>query len=338
MKVTPSVAIVILNFNGKEYLNRNLQFLFRISYRNTSLVVIDNASTDDSVAWLQQQHPAIKLIINEANFGFAKGYNAGLRHIESDYYLLLNTDVEVTESLLEPMIALLQQDDQAAACQPKICSLNARDHFEYAGAGGGQMDVLGYPFARGRLFFSCERDIGQYDDEQEVFWASGACFLIRRTCFWEENGFYEFYFMQHEETDLCWRLKQKGYKILYTGKSVVYHQGGAHLGYADPKKNFLNFRNNWIMLYRNVPRCYFWLYIVPFRTGLDVAASFYFLFRNNFATFLSVHKALFRFWLWWWPNRQHTGTATPIRSLAGVYKGWIVIDYFIKNKKALRRL
>jgi GT2 family glycosyltransferase len=336
MSFTPSVAIVILNFNGKEYLNLNLPHLYRQSYENTSLVVIDNASTDDSVAWLQQKHPKIRLIQNKANYGFAKGYNIGLQHVESDYYLLLNTDVEVTRPFLEPMVALLEREERASVCQPKIRSLHTRNRFEYAGAAGGLIDALGYPFARGRLFFHCEEDTGQYDDEQEIFWAGGACFLIKRSCFWELNGFYEFYFMQHEETDLCWRLKQKGYKIMYTGKSVVYHEGGAHLEYANPQKNYLNFRNNWVMLYRNLPRAYFWFYIVPQRTALDVAASFYFLFQNNVETFLSVYKALSGFWKWWWLNRKKKRTVlSSFRSLTGVYNGWIVVDYFIKRKKVL---
>lgn len=334
MKSAPHVAIVLLNFNGKQYLETYLPFLYLLTYSNYSIVVVDNASTDDSIDWLKEHYPFVQIIGNKENYGFAQGYNEGLRSIKSQYYLLLNTDVEVTPSFLEPMVALLEKNAQTAVCQPKVLSYTDRNVFEYAGAAGGMIDKLGYPFARGRLFFTCEEDRNQYDDEIEIFWASGACFLIKSECFWEADGFYNYFFMQAEELDLCWRLKQKGYKIMYTSKSKVYHVGGAHLSYDNPRKNLLNFRNNWIMMYRNMPSSYFWLYVVPVRTSLDILASFYFLYKTNLKNFLSVYSALFGFYKWLLQSgRKEKEQVTEFSGLKALYNKSVVIDYFLRGKK-----
>lgn len=339
MKDFPLVTIVILNYNGKEYIENNLPYLIELTYPNIKIIVIDNASTDNTIEWLNYHYPSVSIVLNEKNAGFAQGYNIGLRNIKSDYYLLLNTDVEVTPNLLEPMIKLLEDDEKNAVCQPKILSYLDRSSFEYAGAAGGMLDKLGYPFARGRLFFTCEIDSNQYDDDIEIFWASGACFLVKAKCFWEANGFYEYYFMQHEETDLCWRLKLKGYKIFYSGKSHIYHVGGAHLSYEDPKKNFLNFRNNWIMNYRNMPNQYFWFYVFPIRTIFDILASFYFLFRFNLNVFLTIYKAHFEFYKWLLNIgiKQKTDTVQFLQ-LTAVHNRFIVLDYFLKRKKKFKDL
>jgi GT2 family glycosyltransferase len=334
MNSLPHVAIAILNYNGKYYLEKNLPSVFSMTYSNTSIVVIDNGSTDASVDWLRNNYPEIKVIKNNKNLGFAEGYNNGLKEIKSDYYLLLNTDIEVTDYLVQPMVQLLERDNKAAACQPKILSQERRKYFEYAGAAGGMIDSLGYPFARGRIFYTLEEDLNQYDDEAEIFWASGCCLLIKTKCYWEANGFYEYYFMQSEEIDLCWRLKKSGYKIFYTGKAWVYHQGGAHLSKEDPNKNLLNFRNNWVMMYRNLPNKIFWFQILPFRLILDISASFFFLFKMNFKTFLSVHRGLFEFWKWWFRiGKKQKKEVSSFKELAGVYKGCIIFDYFLRNKK-----
>lgn len=337
-KILPHVTIAILNYNGKEFLERNLPFLYQLSYSNFTITVIDNASTDNSVQWLKDYHPAVNVIFNKNNFGYAKGYNEGLKQIRSDYYLLLNTDVEVTNGFLEPMVDLLEKDPKNAICQPKILSLENKDRFEYAGAAGGFIDNLGYPFARGRLFFTCEEDNQQYNASSEIFWASGACLLIKADCFWEVKGFYDYYFMQHEELDLCWRLKIKGYKVLYIGETAVYHQGGAHLPYKSANKNYLNYRNNWIMLYRNLPPLYFWFYIAPLRVTLDIIASFYFLNKSNFITFLSVYKAILHFGKWLIFHREKDGATIMPQRLSGYYNNWIVFDYFIRGRRTYSKL
>lgn len=334
MKPFPLVSVVILNYNGKYYLERNLPFLLLLTYPNLRLCVIDNNSTDGSVQWLQKYYPQVDIIYNEKNFGFAKGYNIGLQQIKSEYFLLLNTDVEVTPKLIEPMVATLENDASSAVCQPKILSMLKKESFEYAGAAGGLMDKLGYPFARGRLFFTCEEDHGQYDDIKEIFWASGACFLIKASCFWEMKGFYEYFFMQSEETDLCWRLKLAGYKILYCSQSSIYHLGGAHLAYASSKKTFLNFRNNWVMLYRNMPTGIFWLKTAPLRLILDMAASFYFLVTSNLKNFIAVYNAIFQFFLWYIKTgRKEKKKISNFTNLTGVQNISIVVAYFIKKKK-----
>lgn len=335
MKGTPPlVTIAILNFNGKAFLEANIPYLERLTYTNYRIAVIDNDSSDDSIEWLRLQYPWIRIIQNKENLGFAQGYNSGLKQIESDYYLLLNTDVEVTSMLLEPMVNLLEEDESRAVCQPKILQYSNKGKFEYAGAAGGMIDKLGYPFARGRLFFTCEEDKEQFNDVKEIFWASGACFLIKSRLFWEVNGFYEYFFMQHEETDLCWRLKLKGYKIFYSGKSEIYHVGGAHLSYHNPHKNFLNFRNNWVMLYRNMPSGYFWFYVAPIRTALDIVASFYFLYRSNFKSFLTVYEALYEFYKWLFQRGKKEKVRTSsFLTLVGVHNRFIVFDYFIKGRR-----
>lgn len=311
-----------------------MPFIYNLTYENKSIIIIDNCSTDGSVEWLNLTYPEVKIILNEANFGFSKGYNVGLKDNKSEYYLLLNTDVEVTPGLLEPMIEILGKDEKAAICQPKILSYHKRDHYEYAGAAGGMLDRLGYPFARGRLFFNCERDNQQYDNETEIFWSSGACFLIKSKCFWEANGFYEYFFMQSEEVDLCWRIKLMGYKVMFTPASRVYHLGGAHLSYESKQKTFLNFRNNWIMLYRNQPTSFFWLYIFPSRTLLDVLASFYFLSQGRKKNFVAVYQAILQFYKWLLKYGRHERFNYKKKSvLTGMHYRWIVVDYFIKRKK-----
>ena len=229
------VAIAILNWNGKNWLEKFLPSVISHS-ENNDIYIIDNASTDDSVAFLKLNFPQVKIIQNTENHGFAGGYNEGLKKIKADIYCLLNSDVEVTENWLNPVVDLFQKDLNISAVQPKILDFNRKNFFEFAGAAGGFIDNLGYPYCRGRIFDEIEEDKGQYDDETEIFWASGCCLFIRSADFWKQNGFYERFFAHQEEIDLCWRLKNDGKKIFYTGKSTIYHVGGGTLNKQSEQK------------------------------------------------------------------------------------------------------
>ena len=218
------------------------------------IVVADNASTDNSVNYLKENYPTIRIIENPKNEGFAKGYNSALKAVDADIYGLINSDIEVTENWLEPIITQFRNDEKIAVVQPKICDFNNKKLFEYAGAGGGFIDSLGYPYCRGRVFTEIEEDQGQYDDSRDVFWASGACFFMRSNIYKALDGFDPTYFAHQEEIDLCWRTLNLGYKVRYEGKSVVYHVGGATLKTSNPTKTFLNFRNSLFTLVKNLPK------------------------------------------------------------------------------------
>lgn len=249
--ITP-LAIAILNWNGQSWLEKFLPTVIQHS-PNTDVYVIDNASTDQSVDYLLAHFPSVKVIINKENTGFAGGYNNGLQHIDAEIYCLLNSDVEVTENWISPVVKLFEKDPDIAAIQPKILDYHRKNFFEFAGAAGGMIDNLGYPYCRGRIFENLEEDKGQYNDETEILWASGCSLFIRRKDFWEQNGFDERFFAHQEEIDLCWRLKNTGKKIYYTGESTVYHVGGGTLSRQSPQKTYLNFRNNLSMMLKNLP-------------------------------------------------------------------------------------
>ena len=234
------IAVVILNWNGEALLERFLPSVLEYS-KGTDVYVVDNASTDGSVAYVAQHYPNINIIQNSSNGGFAKGYNEGLQHVKADVYCLLNSDVEVTPDWLEPIKNTFKTQPEAAIIQPKILDLMQKDHFEYAGAAGGFLDKFGYPFCRGRIFQTIEKDEGQYDDIREVFWATGACMFIKSDVFWSLGGFDEDYFAHQEEIDLCWRAQNAGHKVFYVGHSHVYHLGGSTLSNMNPKKNFPQF-------------------------------------------------------------------------------------------------
>lgn len=247
------IAVVILNWNGKSFLEQFLPSVVKFS-TNAQVIVADNNSTDDSITFLQTNYPKIDIIQLDKNYGFAGGYNKALNQIDSEYYVLLNSDVEVTENWLTPMVELLDNDQSIVACQPKIKAYHNKTHFEYAGASGGFMDKYGYPFCRGRIFDNLEEDKGQYDNVTEVFWASGACLFIRSKEYHEIGGLDEFFFAHMEEIDLCWRLKNQGYKIMVCPSSIVYHVGGGTLNKVKPQKTFLNFRNSLLTLHKNLPK------------------------------------------------------------------------------------
>lgn len=289
-----NLAIAILNWNGKNWLEKFLPNVILHS-ENTDVYVIDNASTDDSVVFLKLNFPQVKIIQNTENQGFAGGYNEGLKKIDAEIYCLLNSDVEVTKNWLNPVLDLFQKDLNIAAVQPKILDYNRKNFFEFAGAAGGFIDNLGYPYCRGRVFENIEEDKGQYNDETEIFWASGCCLFIRSEDFWKQNGFDARFFAHQEEIDLCWRLKNDGKKIFYTGKSTVYHVGGGTLNKQSAQKTFLNMRNNLSMLVKNLPfSVVFW--IILSRLILDGAAALYFAFKNGLPHLWAVLRAHFSFY------------------------------------------
>ena len=294
MSILPKVAIVILNWNGQNYLEKFLPSLLATAYDNKEIIVADNGSTDGSVSLLQQHFPQIKLIRFNENNGFAKGYNVALKNIQADYYAIINSDIEVLPGWLTPLINLLEQDKLNAACQPKLLSFKNRNLFEYAGGAGGWLDSFGYPFARGRVFDICEEDKGQYDTTERVFWVTGAAMVIRRSVFNELKGFDEYFFAHQEEIDLCWRMQLAGYKLYCCPSSVVYHVGGGTLPRGNSLKTYLNFRNNQIMLYKNLPWSQKW-WKIPFRIFLDAVSALKGLFIGDGGYFLSILRAHFSF-------------------------------------------
>ena len=288
-------AVVILNWNGKHWLEKFLANVIQNSL-NTEVIVADNNSTDESVAYLKENYPNIRIIHNDGNYGYAKGYNLALRQIDAEYFVLLNSDIQVTKDWTCPIIELMEKDQSIAACQPKILDYNNKNKFEYAGASGGFIDKFGYPFCRGRMFDDLEEDKEQYNDGTEVFWATGACLFVRASHFFEAGELDEDFFAHQEEIDLCWRLKNKGYKIMVEPKSEVYHVGGGTLNVGSPFKTHLNFRNNLYMLFKNLPLSSLFI-IIPIRLVLDGIASITFL-RNKQGInhFFAVMKAHFSFY------------------------------------------
>jgi GT2 family glycosyltransferase len=288
------IAIVILNWNGEVLLERFLPSAIEHS-KDADIYVADNASTDDSIAFVTTNYPTVKIIKNTENGGFAKGYNDALIHVEADIYCLLNSDVEVTPNWLIPIIDAFSNIPDVAIIQPKILDLLKKDYFEYAGAGGGFIDQLGYPFCRGRIFQTLERDNGQYDDIKEIFWATGACMFVKKNVFEELNGFDADYFAHQEEVDFCWRAKNHGYKIMYVGTSKVYHLGGSTLSNMNPKKTYLNFRNSLFSITKNLPRRKAFI-IIFLRLLLDGIAALRFIWQLRFKHFFAIFRAHLSFY------------------------------------------
>jgi GT2 family glycosyltransferase len=284
-------AVVILNWNGLDFLQRFLGIILKNSAKEgISIYVADNGSTDGSPDWIEKTYPGIRLLRLEKNHGFAGGYNRALHGVEAEYFVLLNSDIEVTPSWLEPMVSFMDQNRDVAACQPKIKSWHNRDHFEYAGAAGGYIDKYGYPFCRGRLFSYVEKDSGQYDTIRDVFWTSGACMIVRSDAWMKCSGFDDDFFAHMEEIDFCWRLRIAGYRLCIIPESVVYHVGGGVLPYNSPFKTFLNFRNNLFLLYKNLPETRMHR-IMFIRKLLDGMAAILFLITGRFRHFVSVWRA-----------------------------------------------
>ena len=285
------VAVVILNWNGADFLEKFLPPLLESTDPSMAEIwIADNGSTDRSIDLLRTDFPSVRLITLEKNYGFAAGYNRSLEQIDATYFVLLNSDVEVTTGWLEPLYRMISDNPEIGACMPKIRSWYQRDHFEHAGAAGGFLDRFGYPFCRGRIFNSIEVDEGQFDTDSNVFWATGACLLIRADLYRKSGGLDPFLFAHMEEIDLCWRIKNMGYEIKYCHSSVVYHVGGGTLPENDHKKTYLNFRNNIILLYKNLPFQRLFPVLFP-RFILDFVSIFQFLFRFEFRNMMAVIRA-----------------------------------------------
>jgi len=334
LTTSPSVAIVILNWNGKQYLEKFLPSVFLTAYDNYKVVIADNASADDSVAFVKKEYPQAELMLLPKNFGFAKGYNESLKKLEANYYVLLNSDVEVTPGWLSPMIALLEEHTNIAACQPKILSWQHRQLFEYAGAAGGWIDAYGYPFARGRVFDICEEDKGQYNNIAEIFWATGAALVIKTKVFHQLHGFDEYFFAHMEEIDLCWRMQLAGYKVYCCPQSIVYHVGGGTLPKGASSKTFLNYRNNQIMLAKNLPFREKW-WKIPYRMTLDQVSALKTLLSGDAGYFRAVVKAhlAFIYWIFFENKKATRYKRKPLKKLSGVYNGNIVWKFFGQKKK-----
>ena len=283
------VAVVILNYNGASMLAKFLPSVIEYS-PGAGIVVADNASTDDSVAVLRESFPTVRLLQLDHNYGFAGGYDKALEQVDAEYFLLLNSDVEVTDGWLEPLLSFMEQHPDAVACQPKILAYNNKTYFEYAGAAGGFIDRYGYPYCRGRLFDTVEEDNGQYNDVCRVFWATGAAMMVRSDAFRKAGGFDGRFFAHMEEIDLCWRMLARRGEIYVVPQSRVYHVGGATLNKSNPRKTFLNFRNNLLMLYKNLPadelRC-----VMCARAVLDYVAALKFLLTGAWGDFKAVLAA-----------------------------------------------
>ncbi len=332
---TPHTALVILNWNGKHLLERFLPGITEHTHEDVELIVADNASDDGSIEYLAKRYPAIRVISLDKNYGFAGGYNRALKEVEAGYYILLNSDMAVTQGWTEPCIEILQKNDDIAAIQPKIRSLVRPSAFEYAGAAGGFADYLGYPFCRGRIFDTVEEDNGQYDDVCDVFWASGAALFIRSEAFHQVGGFDDRFFAHMEEIDLCWRLHHAGYRIMVCPQSVVYHLGGGSLSRSNPGKTYLNFRNNLWMLAKNLPVRHFYIRLL-LRIIMDTAAAIKFLFtRGQMHDCLAVMKA---YWSFFGSLGSMRRESRNISGSIPLYKNSIVKDYFFLGKKTFSDL
>lgn len=329
-------AIVILNWNGKQFLQKFLPSVIEYSsLPDVQILIADNGSSDDSIPFLRKNHPSVRIIEMDKNHGFAGGYNLALQEVESDYYILLNSDVEVTEGWIQPIIKPMDDDPSIAACMPKIKDYHRKDHFEYAGAAGGYIDRLGYTFCRGRIFNVVEKDRDQYNSRTEIFWATGACLAIRAQLFHETGGFDTDFFAHMEEIDLCWRLKNRGYRILFSPDSEVFHVGGGSLPVNHPHKTYLNFRNNLFLLYKNLSPHHFRRKIGT-RQILDGVAALKFLFGLEFRNFASVIRAHISYFFnihLLKTKRKNNLEHNKAYDHPEIYPHSIVFDFFFRKKK-----
>ncbi len=334
-------AVVILNWNGKKFLEQFLPgVILNTLSADTSVFLADNGSDDDSVQWVTRNHPEVQVIRLDGNYGYAGGYNRALNQIEAEYYILLNSDVEVEPGWADKLITFMDMHPNVGACQPKIRSYASREMFEYAGAAGGYIDRLGYPFCRGRIFESVEEDRGQYDDTREIFWASGSCIAVRGDAFDQCDGFDESFFLHMEEIDLCWRIQNAGYTVCYFPHSVVWHVGGGTLGYGSPSKIYYNFRNSLLMLAKNLPAKHLRRTIF-IRQVLDGLAAVMLLFREGHQAAFAVAKAHRDF------RRQKTAIRTfrTINPNPGIFNyphtvmnKYLLFEYYVRRRKIFSEL
>lgn len=334
------VAIVILNWNGENFLKKFLPNVIRHSIADgVEIVIADNGSTDSSIKFLENNHPAVRIIKLDKNYGFASGYNLALKQVESEYYILLNSDIDVPQGWLSPLIQFMDLTPNAAACMPKILDYNNPSHFEYAGAAGGFIDYLGYPFCRGRILSNIEKDNGQYDNPIEVFWASGASLFIRSKVYWEVGGLDDDFFAHMEEIDLCWRIKSIGYSNWCIPASKVYHVGGGTLPNNNPRKLYYNYRNSLFMLFKNLPRNRFLLTFFT-RLILDGLSAFAYLLKGNFGFLKAVFMAHTSFWksLKDLRLKRKTVKRSNPRDNNQILRKSILIEFFVLKKKTYSKL
>ena len=328
------IAIVILNWNGRKLLEDFLPSVVAFS-KEATIYVADNASTDDSVDFVRTHYKDVHIICNSVNGGYAKGYNDALKEIDTDVFCLLNSDVEVTPGWLGPIESCFKKNSDVAIVQPKILDYKNKEYFEYAGAAGGFIDRLGYPFCRGRIFQSLEKDKGQYDNISDIFWASGACFFVRSAVFNEMNGFDEDYFAHQEEVDFCWRVKNKGHRIICCGNASIYHVGGATLNNMNPRKTYLNFRNSLYSILKNLPKRVA-LPIIIARLFLDAIAGFRFILQLKFNHFIAILKAHISFYYNFkncYKKRENINKSIKYYATTSV-----VWSYFVLKKKKFNNL
>ena len=333
-------AVVILSYNGTKWHELFLPLIVAEAHTGYDVVLADNASTDNTLEYVQQNFPTVKTLRIERNFGFANGYYEALKRIKAKYYILLSADFEVTHGWFPPLHQAMERDTQLAACQPKIRYYRERDKFEYAGAGGGFMDKYGYLFCRGRIFFDIEKDNGQYDDDIEVFWASGGCFMVRADLYHKVGGLDNELYAHMEEVDVCWRLKNAGYKIGYIGSSTVYHVGGSVISYGSTQKLYYNFRNNLILLIKN-EKGHKLVWLFPLRLVLDGIAGLRLLLTGNPKQTLTIIKAHFHCYREigkWFARRRENQAMITTRNEEGIYRRSIVWDYFLLRRKVFTRL
>lgn len=336
------VAVVILNWNGEQMLAKYLPGVVEYSRQEAEVWVADNNSSDGSMHLLETQFPQVKTLVLEQNYGFAEGYNRALKKIDAEYYILLNSDVEVTHHWLTPLVEFMDAHPQVASCQPKLLAVHDKDRFEYAGACGGFIDKYGYPFCRGRIFDVVEQDNGQYDYQQEIVWATGACMMIRAEDYWQAGGLDGRFFAHNEEIDLCWRLRLMGRKIFCIPESQVYHVGGGTLPKGNPRKTFLNFRNNLTMLYKNLPDEDL-AYVMRMRWFLDYLAAFETLVLNrNWGDCKAIFQARRVFKAWrhdFDVDRQKIQTARKEHGkISCLYQKSILWQFYAKGKKTFQEL
>jgi GT2 family glycosyltransferase len=327
------VSVVILGWNGKHFYEKFMPSVVEYTQKaGYEVVYADNHSSDDGVAYVRENFPSVRIIQNPSNRGFAAGYNECLSQVNSKYYVLLNQDVKVTENWLDAMVELAEHDDTIAAVQPRVRSYKNPERFEYAGAAGGMMDWMGYAFCRGRIFDTMEVDTGQYDDSIDIFWASGAAMFVRSSAYWQAGGLDEDFFAHQEEIDLCWRMKNLGYRIVYQPRSMVFHVGGGSLPQGNPTKTFLNFRNNMMMLYKNLPLDQL-LWKLPFRFTLDWVAALYSLSKNknnrDFKAIFNAHTDFLR----QWPSLIRKRKALKVKRRDLLFHKCVVWQHFVLKHK-----
>ena len=328
-----TAAVIILNYNGVHFLEKFLPSVVAHS-KGHRLIVADNASTDDSRSFLSKEYPQIEIIAFDQNHGFAQGYNLALRDINNPYSILLNSDVEVTAGWIEPVLEMMERDARVVAAQPKIRAYHQPNHFEHAGAAGGYIDRLGYPFCRGRIFDQTELDAGQYDDRVPVFWASGACFFVRTEAFRRFGGFDPLFHAHMEEIDLCWRLLNRDWRIVCCGESAVYHVGGGTLHKSNPRKTFLNYRNNLMMIYKNMPVRQR-VKVLLVRLVLDGLSSVRFMMAGSWPDVWAIVRAHFAFYRL--APTINEKTNRPPRQ-ARLYRRSVVWEYFVKGTRKFSEL